>query len=45
MVTIEGDLYIVEGMPARKQLLYEKADAFISLPGGLGTFEEAMEGR
>eukprot|EP01061_Rhynchopus_euleeides_P005928 TRINITY_DN15019_c0_g1_i1.p1 TRINITY_DN15019_c0_g1~~TRINITY_DN15019_c0_g1_i1.p1 ORF type:complete len:354 (+),score=124.09 TRINITY_DN15019_c0_g1_i1:65-1126(+) len=30
-------------MPQRKRGLYEAGNAFISLPGGLGTLEEAME--
>ena len=34
---------VASTMPDRKRGLYETADAFISLPGGLGTLEEAME--
>ena len=30
-------------MHERKALMYEKADAFIALPGGVGTLEEIME--
>jgi len=34
---------IVDDMHDRKQLMYEKSDAFIVLPGGIGTLEEAIE--
>ena len=34
---------IVDDMHARKILMYEEADAFIILPGGIGTLEEAIE--
>ena len=34
---------IVEGMRARKARMAEEADAFIALPGGIGTLEEFME--
>lgn len=34
---------IVEGMRARKARMAELADAFIALPGGIGTLEEFME--
>lgn len=33
----------VDSMHERKQLMYELADAFIALPGGLGTLEELSE--
>jgi uncharacterized protein (TIGR00730 family) len=36
-------LEVVEGMHERKQRLAEKADAFVALPGGFGTFEELFE--
>ena len=36
-------LDVVEDMHRRKALMYEQADAFIALPGGLGTFEELLE--
>ncbi len=35
--------YIVEDMHERKALMYSLADAFIILPGGLGTMEEFLE--
>lgn len=34
---------IVDTMHERKQILFEQADAFIVLPGGIGTLEEAVE--
>lgn len=37
------DLRIVEDMHTRKALMAELADAFIALPGGMGTIEELME--
>ena len=37
------ELHIVDSMPDRKQLMAERADAFLALPGGIGTFEELFE--
>jgi uncharacterized protein (TIGR00730 family) len=37
------DLRIVETMHERKALMAELSDAFIALPGGLGTLEEIFE--
>lgn len=37
------DLRVVEDMHTRKALMAELADAFIALPGGMGTIEEIME--
>jgi uncharacterized protein (TIGR00730 family) len=34
---------IVQGMRRRKERMAEEADAFIALPGGIGTLEEFME--
>ena len=34
---------IVDTMHERKQLMFEESDAFITLPGGIGTLEEAVE--
>lgn len=33
----------VSSMHERKQKMFELADAFVALPGGLGTFEELLE--
>jgi len=37
------ELLIVDTMHARKQMLYEKCDAAIILPGGYGTLDEVFE--
>ena len=34
---------IVPDMHSRKRLMFEQADAFIALPGGVGTLEELVE--
>ncbi|WP_221563491.1 TIGR00730 family Rossman fold protein [Alkalihalobacillus sp. TS-13] len=38
-----SELKIVDTMHERKALMYELADAFIALPGGIGTMEEMFE--
>ncbi|HLW91874.1 MAG TPA: TIGR00730 family Rossman fold protein [Roseiarcus sp.] len=37
------ELIVVESMHQRKQLMFERADAFVALPGGVGTLEELVE--
>ncbi len=37
------DLIVTEGMQARKRLMFELSDAFVALPGGLGTLDETVE--
>ncbi|RYE41975.1 MAG: TIGR00730 family Rossman fold protein [Hyphomicrobiales bacterium] len=37
------ELHIVENMHERKALMAERSDAFVALPGGIGTFEELFE--
>jgi len=37
------ELHIVENMHERKRLMAERADAFLALPGGIGTLEEFFE--
>lgn len=37
------DLRLVSSMHERKALMYQLADAFVALPGGLGTLEELTE--
>ena len=37
------DLVVTEDMHARKRLMFERSDAFVALPGGLGTLEETVE--
>ena len=34
---------IVPDMHTRKRMMFEKADAFVALPGGIGTLEELVE--
>ena len=38
-----ADLHIIDSMHERKAMMYDAADAFIILPGGLGTLDETME--
>lgn len=38
-----SELIVVQSMHQRKQLMAERADAFVALPGGIGTFEELFE--
>ncbi|MCE2879258.1 MAG: TIGR00730 family Rossman fold protein [Comamonadaceae bacterium] len=37
------ELHIVETMHERKRIMAERADAFLALPGGIGTLEEFFE--
>ena len=37
------ELQVVETMHERKRRMAEQADAFVALPGGIGTFEELFE--
>ena len=37
------ELHVVDTMHERKRLMAERADAFLALPGGIGTFEEFFE--
>ncbi len=38
-----SELLVVDTMHERKRLMAERADAFLALPGGIGTFEEFFE--
>lgn len=38
-----SELIVVNSMHERKRTMFEKSDAFVILPGGLGTLDEAME--
>jgi len=40
---VETELIVVPTMHERKAKMYSLADAFIALPGGIGTFEEFLE--
>lgn len=44
-VMLEGlsELVVTEDMHERKRLMFEHADAFVALPGGIGTLEEVVE--
>jgi uncharacterized protein (TIGR00730 family) len=37
------ELHVVDTMHERKAMMGERADAFVALPGGIGTFEELFE--
>ena len=37
------ELHVVDTMHQRKQMMAERSDAFIAMPGGIGTFEELFE--
>jgi uncharacterized protein (TIGR00730 family) len=37
------NIILVEDMHERKMKMFEKADAFVALPGGIGTLEELVE--
>ncbi len=37
------ELIVTEDMHARKHKMFERADAFVTLPGGIGTLEEIVE--
>lgn len=37
------EMIVTEGMPQRKQLMMQMADAIVALPGGIGTLEELAE--
>ncbi|NRA88586.1 MAG: TIGR00730 family Rossman fold protein [Rhizobiales bacterium] len=38
-----SELIVTQNMHERKTLFFEKSDAFIALPGGIGTLEELVE--
>lgn len=40
---VESKLIIVKDMHERKKTMYGLSDAFLALPGGIGTLEELME--
>lgn len=41
--TAADELLVTEDMLSRKALMIEKSDAFLTLPGGLGTLDELFE--
>lgn len=41
---IEGvDMQVVPDMHTRKRMMFEESDAFLAMPGGIGTLEELVE--
>lgn len=38
-----SELVVTEDMHERKRIMFERADAFVALPGGIGTLEEVVE--
>jgi len=38
-----SDLIVTTDMHERKRMMFERADAFVALPGGIGTLEEVVE--
>ena len=43
MLEAAQELIVVPDMHTRKRLMFERADAFVALPGGVGTLEELIE--
>lgn len=38
-----SEVIVVKDMHERKQMMFERSDAFVTLPGGIGTLEEIVE--
>jgi uncharacterized protein (TIGR00730 family) len=43
LFTDADEIIITADMHERKRLMFERADAFVALPGGVGTLEEVVE--
>ena len=43
MLREADELIVVKDMHHRKQLMFDRSDAFVALPGGIGTLEELVE--
>jgi hypothetical protein len=43
MLTRVQELVVTPDMHERKRLMFERSDAFVALPGGIGTLEELVE--
>ncbi len=44
-ITQDGltEIHITDNMHDRKKMMFDRSDAFVVLPGGLGTLDETME--
>jgi uncharacterized protein (TIGR00730 family) len=40
---MRGEMIVTRDMHERKQRMFDEADAFVALPGGIGTLEEVVE--
>jgi uncharacterized protein (TIGR00730 family) len=38
-----SDLHVTDSMHTRKRMMFDMADAFVTLPGGFGTLDETVE--
>ncbi len=38
-----SDMIVTDSMHSRKQLMFDRADAFVTMPGGIGTLDETVE--
>jgi len=38
-----SELHVTDNMHQRKKMMFERSDAFVVLPGGLGTLDETLE--
>jgi uncharacterized protein (TIGR00730 family) len=43
MLRAADELIVVKDMHQRKQLMFDRSDAFVAMPGGIGTLEELVE--
>lgn len=43
MLTAAQEMIVTRDLHERKRLMFERADAFVALPGGVGTLEELVE--
>ncbi len=43
MLSSVDELIVTEDMHERKRMMFERSEAFIALPGGIGTLEEVVE--
>jgi hypothetical protein len=43
MLREADEIIVVKDMHQRKKLMFDRADAFVALPGGIGTLEELVE--